>query len=103
MEQLMSPDMATLLALVAIAAFIAGRVSVGGVSEDERAARRMQERQAAESQFAGLSPSVQGAVDERIRNGKIIEAIKIIRENTGAGLREAKLMVDARRASIGIG
>jgi ribosomal protein L7/L12 len=63
--------------------------------------RKMEERQQAERLFAGLSPEVQQNIDAQIQSGKVIEAIKIVRVNSGAGLKDAKQAVDARRASMG--
>lgn len=40
-----------------------------------------------------------GQVDELIRKGKTIQAVKAYRELTGAKLREAKLAVDKRAAA----
>ena len=101
MEELFTTDNWTLVALVALVAFFVGRASGGGMSSEERMQQRMEERQAAERLFAGLPPEVQQDIDARIQDGKIIEAVKIVRENSGAGLKDAKQAVDARRASMG--
>lgn len=43
-----------------------------------------------------LSEAAKARVDEALARGAKIEAIKIVREDTGAGLKAAKLFVDAR-------
>lgn len=101
MEQFFTTDNWALVVTVALIAFFIGRISSGGMSAEERTQRKMEERQEAERLFAGLSPEVQQEVDVRIQRGKIIEAVKIVRENSGAGLKEAKQAVDVRRASMG--
>ena len=63
----------------------------------------MRERQAAEALFASLSSEAQSEVDRLLRDGKLIAAVKAVREETGAGLRDAKLAVDMRRSSMGAG
>lgn len=45
---------------------------------------------------ADLSETAKARVDEALARGAKIEAIKIVREDTGAGLKAAKLFVDAR-------
>lgn len=86
------------LAAVAYVAFMIGRMSGGkGETESEREMRRMQEEQEAEDAFASLSPSVQADVDRLLTEKKTIEAVKVIRENTGKGLKESKDVVDQRR------
>lgn len=101
MDTIDQTQMIILLASVAGVAFIVGRATAGGISSEERAARQMRERQEAEQLFSSLSPTVQQEVDERLKAGKLIEAVKMIREKTGAGLREAKRAADIRRAAIG--
>lgn len=97
------PDSQTLLLLlvVALVAFQIGRMTAGGASPEERAERRMRERQEAERLFSGLPPAVQQQADAHIQQGRPIEAIKVIREHSGAGLKESKQAVDYRRASMG--
>ena len=45
--------------------------------------------------FAGLSTDVLAEVQRHKREGKPVQAVKIYREATGVGLREAKAAVDA--------
>ncbi len=86
------------LAAVAFVAFRIGRMSAGkSESAGEREMRRMQEEQAAEDTFASLSPSVQADVDRLLADKKVIDAVKVVRENTGKGLKESKDVVDQRR------
>lgn len=101
MEQLFSTQSWIFWTILIVIAFFAGRASGGGMSSEERMQRKMEERQKAERLFAGLAPEVQQDIDARIQNGKIIEAVKIVRENSGSGLKDAKQAVDARRASMG--
>jgi ribosomal protein L7/L12 len=101
MEQLLSSQSWVLWSVLIVIAFFAGRASGGGMSSEERMQRKMEERQQAERLFAGLSPEVQQNIDAQIQSGKVIEAIKIVRVNSGAGLKDAKQAVDARRASMG--
>lgn len=101
MEQLFSTQSWIIWTILIVIAFFAGRASGGGMSSEERMQRKMEERQEAERLFAGLAPEVQQDIDARIQNGKIIEAVKIVRENSGSGLKDAKQAVDARRASMG--
>lgn len=101
LEDLGQTELLILFAAVAGAAFLVGRATGGGGSPEDRAERRMRERQEAERLFSGLPPEVQQDVDARLANGKTIEAVKIVRENSGAGLKEAKQAVDYRRASMG--
>ncbi|WEK61089.1 MAG: hypothetical protein P0Y60_17570 [Candidatus Microbacterium colombiense] len=44
---------------------------------------------------AALPPSVARQVDELVRGGAYIVAIKIVREHTGLGLKESKAIIDA--------
>lgn len=71
-------------------------------SAEERQMRRMQEETNAANAFAELSPAVQTDVDRLLMDKKVIEAIKVIREHTGLGLRDAKLATDHRRKQLAI-
>ncbi|WDI32528.1 hypothetical protein PUV54_04880 [Hyphococcus flavus] len=101
MEEILTSESWVLWTVLIVIAFFAGRATGGGMSSEERTQKKMEERQNAERLFAGLSPDVQQDVDARIQRGKIIEAVKVVRENSGAGLKDAKQAVDARRASMG--
>lgn len=82
-------------------AFMAGRATAGRrESAEEREMRRMREQESAASTFAGLSPSVQTDVDRLLLDNKKIEAIKLIREQTGMGLKESKDLADLRQTQI---
>lgn len=100
MDNLDQTQFILLLASVAGVAFIIGRATAGGASSEAREERRMNQQMEAERLIASLTPAVQQEVDEKLKAGKLIEAIKIIRENTGAGLRDAKIAADLRRAAI---
>ena len=41
------------------------------------------------------SPAARAAIDEALRNGRKIEAIRILRNDVGCGLAEAKATIDA--------
>ena len=92
-----------LLASVAGIAFILGRATAGnrdsgfGQSRSERLHR---EHETADMAFSSMSTSKQAEVDRLLSNGRLIEAIKIIRAETNAGLREAKLAADHRRKAL---
>ena len=45
-------------------------------------------------QTVPLEPTVLAAVVETIKSGHLLEAIKLVREKTGLGLAESKLLVD---------
>lgn len=89
------------IAVVAWAAFMIGRASAGRrESPEEREMRRMREGESAADAFASLSPSVQTDVDRLLAAGKKIEAIKLIREQTGMGLKESKDAAEHRQSEI---
>lgn len=91
-----------ILAAVAYIAFMAGRASAGRrESPEDREMRRMREGERAAGAFAALSPSVQADVDRLLLENKKIEAIKLIREQTGMGLKESKDAADQRQRSVG--
>ncbi|MCC6443552.1 MAG: ribosomal protein L7/L12 [Armatimonadetes bacterium] len=54
------------------------------------------------TEAAGVSPAPD-PIRELTRAGRKIEAIKLYRERTGAGLKEAKDAVDATETGAGIG
>jgi|GEM_PF-1365529 len=92
-----------LLASVAGVAFILGRATGGGQDGgfgQSRAERLHREHEAGEMAFSSLSVSKQAEVDRLLRDGKVINAVKIIRDETSAGLKEAKLTVDHRRKAL---
>lgn len=90
-----------ILAAAAYIAFMAGRASAGRrESPEEREMRRMREGERAADAFASLSPSVQTDVDRLLAAGKKIEAIKLIREQTGMGLKESKEAAEQRLLSV---
>lgn len=89
------------IAIVAVAAFILGRNSASG--GEDKAEREMRARQDAENAWTQLSPDVQAQVEAHIQAGKTIEAIRLVREATGMGLKQAKQIVDARKAAMGMG
>lgn len=89
------------LAAAVCLAFMAGRASAGQrESPEERAMRRLREGERAANAFAALSPPVQSDIDRLLLDGKKIEAIKIIREQTGMGLKESKDLADLRQTQI---
>ncbi len=90
-----------LLAGVAYVAFMIGRSTAGPrESVEAREMRRMNEKQAAADAFAALSPDVRSDVDRLLMDKQVIQAIKVIREHTGMGLKDSKLAADQRRKEI---
>ncbi len=89
-----------LIALLAWAAFMIGRMTKSSESPEAREMRRMQEETKAADSFSSLSPSVQADVDRLLKDRKKIEAIKLIRENTGLGLKESKIAAEQRQKQI---
>ena len=47
-----------------------------------------------------IGPQVPEECRRLVAEGKVIQAIKVYRERTGAGLREAKEAIDRYRASL---
>ena len=97
MENLDQTQLLLLLVAVAAFAFLLGRQSAGFESPVDQAERDMRKQQMAEEAFSALSPTIQQEVDGLITEGEMIAAIKIVRTNSGLGLREAKILVDHRR------
>ena len=81
-------------AAVAVAAFILGRVSVG--SPSERARSTLMAEEEASRTYARLSSSARAEVDRLLADGRMIEAVKLIRAELNTGLYEAKQAVDLR-------
>lgn len=85
----------TLLVVAAIG-FIAGRVTAKSPLERDR--ERRDQAAALRQHKARLTHETKEAVQELLRNGKTIEAIKRVREDLNIGLKEAKDLVDELRA-----
>ena len=81
-------------------AFTIGRMTKSGESPEARELRVMEEKTRAADAFSSLSPSIQSDVDRLLLDNKLIEAIKLIRENTGLGLKESKIAAEMRRDEI---
>jgi hypothetical protein len=99
MEQTDLAGILPLLGIVALGAFWLGRASAGmsGGSSDDFLQRQME----LEQLFASMTPMAQAEVDRLIAARKYIEAIKFVRSETGAGLKQAKELVDARKKQMG--
>ena len=82
------------LALVAVIAFIVGRMTVVRVTDGGASVADI------ESTVAGLSSDARLAVEAKIREGKFIEGVKLMRERTGMGLRDSKLACDRIKAGL---
>jgi len=95
-----TPTQWLVLAIVAYLAFQAGRATKSTLSPEEREAQRMQAEAAAINAFSMLPPSVQSEVDQLLLAKKKIEAIKLIREHTGLGLKDAKTAAEYRERQI---
>lgn len=96
----LSPQQWFAVAFALWLAFTIGRMTKSGESPEARDMRRMEEQTKAESAFSSLTPSIQADVDRLLMDKKLIEAIKIIREHTGLGLKESKLAAEQRRKQI---
>jgi len=90
-----------LIAGVAVVAFMAGRRSAK-VSPESFELRLKAEQEAAQN-FSRLSGAMQREVDRLLADGKMIEAIKLIRAELNTGLYEAKQVVDQRKRSMSPG
>lgn len=87
-----------LMAAIAYVAYLFGRASArAGGDGESREARRMREQQEAEYAFSSLSPAKQADVDRLLTDGRLIQAVKLIRQESGLGLKEAKSVADHRR------
>lgn len=101
MEQLEPYQLWMLMAAVAYVAYLFGRASARGEGSGEgREERRMREDHEAERAFSSLPPSKQADVDRLLSEKKLIAAIKVIREETGIGLRDAKLAAERRQRAL---
>ena len=98
MELFAGQQLWVLILFVALGAFWLGRMSVG---QDDSPERRMAQSAASAELFSSMPPEKQEEVDRLIESRKFIEAIKVMRTATGAGLRESKLAVDERRKQMG--
>lgn len=101
MENLEPIQIWLLMAAVAYVAFMTGRATAGSGDKESREARVLRQQESAERVFSDLSASTREEVDRLLNDGKIINAVKLIRENAGLGLRDAKLAVDWRRRIMG--
>ena len=100
MENLDPLQIWLLMAAVAYIAFMAGRATSRRDTGESREMKALRIQQAADEAYSGLTSSSQEEVDRLIRDGKIIQAVKVVRENTGFGLKESKDTVDQRRRMI---
>ncbi len=101
MENLEPLQIWLLMGAVAYIAFMAGRATANKGDKESREARAFRIQENAESLFSSLTGSTVEEVDRLIGNGKIINAVRVVRENTGAGLKDSKDAVDWRRRSMG--
>ncbi len=89
-----------LLAAVAYIAFMAGRATAGRGDRESREARALRVQEHAERTFSEMTASTREEVDRLLHEGKIIDAIRLVRESSGLGLKDAKQAVDWRRRMI---
>ena len=99
MENLEPYKLWLLMAAVAYIAFMVGRATKGA-SPEERARRDMVAHQEIETALAQLPSSKLEEIDRLIADRKKIEAIKVMREATGLGLKLSKMAVDQRSAHM---
>ena len=97
-----NPGFIIAIIVTGVVAYLIGRWQGSG-SPSERVERENLMQANAEALFDNLPADVKTAIDDKLRSGKIIEAIKILREATGAGLRDAKLAIDQRRHQLSSG
>jgi ribosomal protein L7/L12 len=102
MEELASEQFWLVLLGVAVGAFLLGRASSGSNAE-ARERRRLEEEQEVESALTRVAPSKLAEIDRLLADRKKIEAIKLLREQTGLGLKASKLAGERRGAQQGVG
>ena len=85
-----------LLGVTAWIAFMFGRASAGRGGDP--LARKVAEEQEIAGAVSELSSSTWEEVDRLMRDNKKIEAIKVLREATGLGLKLSKQAVEQRAA-----
>lgn len=85
-----------LLGVTAGIAFMIGRASAGRGGDP--LARKLAEEQEIAGAVSELSSSTWEEVDRLMRDNKKIEAIKVLREATGLGLKLSKQAVEQRAA-----
>lgn len=88
-----------LVAAVGIVCFLLGRATAQK-RDDERAEQKLRDAEAAQLSFGTLTAANQSDVDRLVTENKMIEAIKLVREQTGLGLKESKDVVDIRRKAL---
>ena len=89
-----------LMAAVAYIAFMAGRATANSGDKESHEARALRIQESSERAFSAMTASSREEVDRLLHDGKIINAVKVVRENSELGLREAKQAVDWRRRMI---
>ncbi len=89
------------MAAVAYAAFLFGRATKP-VNPQERERRRLVEEKEIETALSDLSASKWEEIDRLLAGKKKIEAIKILREATGLGLKLSKAAVENRGRQQGL-
>jgi len=95
MENISPIQLWLLMAAVAYAAFLFGRATKP-VDPQERERRRLVEETEIETAVSGLSASKWEEIDRLLSDRKKIEAIRVLREATGLGLKLSKLAVERR-------
>jgi ribosomal protein L7/L12 len=89
-------DVLILVAAVAAAAFYLGRRSAG-LSRDAEAHQTTAPQKSDIGTFERLPEDTRSTVDRLVREGRTIEAVRVVRASTGLGLYEAKQVVDLQR------
>lgn len=88
-----------LMAAVAYIAFLIGRATARRSASDGSQDHFFRQ-QVAEETFNSLPLSKREEVDRLLRAGKLISAVKVVREETNAGLKDSKAMVDGRKRTL---
>ena len=92
-------DSETLLWLLAAAVFGFWFGRVTAVSKSDRRLLDAEKRRHLATLLGGLKPELRRDVQGLLSEGRMIEAVKRVREDTGLGLKHAKELVDALRRS----
>ncbi len=87
-------------AVIAVFFYWLGRSHAGGETGAERQGRIAAERIQAAAALKALAPDQRKEIDGLLRGRQKIAAIKLIRELTGLGLKEAKDAAEQRLAEL---
>lgn len=72
-----------------------GAVFVSGYLLGSR--RRAELQEPLDFDLATISPAARAQIEQALQSGQKIEAIRILREDTGLGLKDSKTVIDSMR------